>query len=242
MMANADDAIVNMENSAHWRIVQTVPVGLPPFALEVDQRRGRVVVLMCDILSSCAPAGRVQILDGRTGRLLHTVAVPLGPGALVVDARTGAVVVAHAYDNSVSLVDAAGGRVVRTLPLGLPPYALAVDQRRGRIVVLTRASPWPSTTATADLVTVLDGRTGRLMHTVAIGADASALALDGRTGHAFAAAMNVYGRPANSDNTGLLRTWLGRWLPRRWVSRFLPPAPVTTTGTVTMLDLARLWP
>jgi hypothetical protein len=65
------------------------------------------------------------------------------------------------------------------------------------------------------------------------------LALDERTGDAFATAMNVDGMPAGSDNTGLLRAWLGRWLPRRWVSRLLPPAPAATTGTVTVLDLAR---
>jgi hypothetical protein len=89
-------------------------------------------------------------------------------------------------------------------------------------------------------VQVLDGRTGRLLHTVAVGADASALALDERTGNVFTTAMNVYGLPGGSDRPGWLRAWLGRWLPRRWALRLLPPAPATTTGTVTMLDLARV--
>ena len=94
--------------------------------------------------------------------------------------------------------------------------------------------------APAGQVQMLDGRTGRLLHTVAVGADASALALDERTGQVFATAMNVDGLPAGADGTGWLRAWLGRWLPRRWVSRLLPPPPAVTTGTVTMLDLARL--
>jgi hypothetical protein len=59
-------------------------------------------------------------------------------------------------------------------------------------------------------------------------------------GHAFAVAMNVNGMPAGSDSTGLPRAWLGHWLPWRWVSRLLPPAPAATTGAVTMFDLARL--
>jgi hypothetical protein len=50
--------------------------------------------------------------------------------------------------------------------------------------------------------------------------------------------MNVYGLPAGSDNARWLRTWLRGWLPWFWVSRLLPPA--ATTGTVTMLDLARV--
>ena len=76
--------------------------------------------------------------------------------------------------------------------------------------------------------------------TVPVGADATALAVDERTGKVFAAAMNVYGLPAGSDNTRWLRAWLRRWPPWSWVSRLLPPAPAPTTGTVTMLDLARV--
>ena len=41
----------------------------------------------------------------------------------------------------------ADGRAVRTVPLALPPLAIAVDQHRDRVLVLTRQSPWPSTTA-----------------------------------------------------------------------------------------------
>jgi hypothetical protein len=50
-------------------------------------------------------------------------------------------------------------------------------------------------------VQVLDGWTGRLLHTVAVGTDASALTLDERTGDAFVTAMNGYGMLAGSDNT-----------------------------------------
>ena len=113
-----------------------------------------------------------------------------------------------------------------------------MDQRRGRVVMLTSEELVPS--APVGQVQVLDGRTGRLLHTVAVGADASALALDEHTGKVFVTALNVDELPAGADNTAPLRTWLGRWLPRRWVSRLLPPAPAATTGTVTMLDLARV--
>jgi hypothetical protein len=73
-----------------------------------------------------------------------------------------------------------------------------------------------------------------------VGADASALALDERTGAVFATAMNVYDLPAGVDNRRWLRAWLQHWLPWSWVSRLLPPVPASTTGTVTMLDLARV--
>jgi DNA-binding beta-propeller fold protein YncE len=170
--------------------------------------------------------------------VVRTVAVGQAPGALAVDARTGDIVVANAYYNSVSLVDAASGRVVRTVPLALPPRAIAVDQRRDHIVVLTSEEFVPA--APAGQVQVLEGRTGRLLHTAAVGADASALALDEHTGKVFATALNVYDLPDGADNRRRLRTWLRRWLPWSWVSRLLPPVPAPTTGTVTMLDLARV--
>jgi DNA-binding beta-propeller fold protein YncE len=169
---------------------------------------------------------------------MRSVAVPWAPGALAVDAHTGAIVVAHAFDNSVSMVDAAGGRVVRTVALRWAPGALTVDQRRDRVVVLTSGELVPS--GPVGRVQVLEGRTGRLLHTVAVGTDTSGLALDERTGDAFVPAMNGYSMPAGSDNTRLVRSWLRRWLPRSWVSQLLPPVPAPTTGMVTMLDLARV--
>ena len=115
---------------------------------------------------------------------------------------------------------------------------IIVDERRDATRFILREVL--GVAAPASRVQVLDGRTGRLLHTVPVGADATALAVDERTGKVFAAAMNVYGLPAGSDNRRWLRAWLPRWLPWSWVSRLLPPAPAPTTGTVTMLDLSRL--
>jgi hypothetical protein len=52
-----------------------VPLGLPPRALAVDPRQGRVVVLTSEEFGPSAPAGQVHVLEGRTGRFLRTVAV-----------------------------------------------------------------------------------------------------------------------------------------------------------------------
>jgi YVTN family beta-propeller protein len=223
--------IVILLDARSGTVLRTVSVGLSVAAIAVDERTGQAFV-------SDTQDRTLLVLDGRTASVVRAVAVGRAPGALAVDERTGDIAVANAYDNSVSLVDAASGHVVRTVPLALPPRAIAVDQRRDRVVVLTSEAFVPA--ALAGQVQVLEGRTGRLLHTVAVGADASALALDEHTGKVFATAMNVYHLPAGADNTGWLRAWLGRWLPRRWVPRLLPPAPAATTGMVTMLDLARV--
>jgi YVTN family beta-propeller protein len=229
--SRAVPTIVILLDARSGTVLRPVPVGLSVAAIAVDERTGQAFV--SDTLGST-----LRVLDGRTASVVRTIAVGRAPGALAVDERTGAIVVANAYYNSVSLVDAASGRVVRTVPLALPPRAIAVDQRRDRVVVLTGEAFVPA--ALAGQVQVLEGRTGQPLHTVAVGADASALALDERTGKVFATAMNVYDLPAGADTTGPLRAWLGRWLPRRWVPRLLPAPPAATTGTVTMLDLARV--
>jgi YVTN family beta-propeller protein len=230
---------VSVLDARNGHVLRTTSVGLSPLTVAVVESLKRVFIANGGLWYSGYQVTRGTasvLLDEHTGAVVRTVPVGRSPGPLAVDARTGYVFVANHDDNRLSTVDAASGRVVRTVPLGLPPRAIAVDQRRGHVVVLTSEAFVPS--ASAGRVQVLDGRTGRLLHTVAVGAEASALALDERTGKVFATAMNVYGMPAGSDNRRWLRTWLRRWLPWSWLSRLLPPAP--TTGTVTMLDLARV--
>jgi YVTN family beta-propeller protein len=277
-VANQVDASVSLLDASSGQVLRTVAVGQGEHALAVDERAGRVFVtnaaddsvsvldghsgqvlrttsvgegpLAVAIVASLkrifvangghwrnsyqVTRGTVSVLDERTGAVVHTVSVGRSPGPLAIDERTGYVFVTNEGDNSVSTVDATSGRVVRTVPLGQPPRAIAVDQHRDRVVVLASEEFVPA--ASAGQVQVLDGRTGRLLHTVAVGADVTALALDERTGKVFATALNVYGMPAGSDTT----RWLRAWLPGSWVSRLLPPMSAPTTGTVTMLDLARV--
>jgi len=88
-VANAYDDSVSMVDAGSGRVVRTVPLALPPRAIAVDQRRGRVIVLTSEEFMPSAPAGQVKVLDGRTGRLLHTVAVGADASALALDERTG---------------------------------------------------------------------------------------------------------------------------------------------------------
>jgi YVTN family beta-propeller protein len=239
-VTNAADDSVSVLDARSGQVLRTTIVGQGPLAVAVVASLKRIFVANAGLWRSSyqVTRGTVSVLDEQTGAVVRTVPLGDSPGPLAVDERTGYVFVANQDDNSVSTVDAASARVVRTVPLGLPPKAIAVDERRGHVVVLTSEEFVPS--APAGQVQVLDGRTGRLLHSVAIGADASTLAVDERTGQVFAAAMNVYGMPASSDNRRWLRAWLRRWLPWSWVSRLLRPVPAPTTGTVTMLDPARV--
>ena len=89
---------------------------------------------------------------------------------------------------------------------------------------------------------VLDGRTGRLLRTVAVGLGPVALAVDTRSGHVFVA--NIYGTPAGPGSMSWLLAWSRHWLPawgQHWLSSLALPSPPArvTTGSVSVLDVAR---
>jgi YVTN family beta-propeller protein len=105
-VANAYDGSVSMVEARSGRVLRTVAVGANPWSLAVDPRADRVLVSTGQGLWpswSSATAGRVQVLDGRTGRRLRTVAVGLGPAALAVDKRSGHVFVANSVGTPASL-------------------------------------------------------------------------------------------------------------------------------------------
>jgi DNA-binding beta-propeller fold protein YncE len=114
------------------------------------------------------------VLDAASGARLRTIAntnVASGETTLVVDTRSGHGVAAPPMSNQVRLVDPAGGRVMHTIPvggaltanyLGVLEIALAVAQRTGHVFV-----GWKGGYDTGR-VTMLDGATGRVLHTLTV--------------------------------------------------------------------------
>jgi YVTN family beta-propeller protein len=105
-VANNLDHSVSMVEARSGRVLRTVAVALNPWSLAVDPRADRVLVSTGQGLWPSWPSatsGRLQVLDGRTGRHLRTVAVGLGPAALAVDKRSGHVFVANSVGTPTSL-------------------------------------------------------------------------------------------------------------------------------------------
>ena len=159
------------------RLVQAVPVGLPPIALAVDAQHGRVFV------SSCSPTdrtSRVSVLDARSGRLLRTLVIGPFARAVAVDTRRGHAFVVAADGSErgqVSMLDSSGSRPLRTVAVAPAPDAMAVDERTGRVFVLTPRS-----------VGVLDSHSGALLRMTRLGSDLVSLAVDEQTSRVFATA------------------------------------------------------
>ena len=137
-------------------VIATVPVGMLPSAIGVDDATGHALVLN-------ALDTTVSVLDERTGALLATRTVGSNGGAhpeqIAVDARTG-----HAFvltdDGQVSMLDTRSGGLLSAIQLSGSPSAIDIDQETARAFVAE---------TDAGAVAVLDTRTGALLRTVPVG-------------------------------------------------------------------------
>ncbi len=161
-----------------------VVVALPdqhPHGVVVDSQTGHVFVTS---YSDTRVSGHVAMLDATSGALLHTVALPLLPTALALDPRAARVYVVGATDTAgdgaVSILDTHSGILLRTTILPPLTRGIAVDAHAGRVYVGSAGAGY---TGSRGVVSVLDARTGRQVHTVAVGGDPWVLAVDDRTRH-----------------------------------------------------------
>ena len=192
-VANDGDGTVSLLDLAALRVLRTVRVGDPstlaPLALALDPATHHLFV--ADRGDTAAPSV-VQMLDSTTGARLASVRVGYEAGALAVDTRQGHVLVANEADGTLSLLDARSGAVRRTTALGLWPVALAVDERSARAFVLGPAASGalslPAMNGTAaELLAMLDTRSGALLSLTPVGGGPSTLDVDERSARVFVA-------------------------------------------------------
>lgn len=175
-VANEGAGTVSLLDARTGALLRTTALGLVPVALAVNVGAERVFVAgPVEPGPAYGPgreprpvAGRVSVLDTRSGALLRTVRVGASPVALAVDARTGRAFVVAADDNTLSVLDTRDGRVRRTVAVGIMPVAVAVNVRRHRVYVVNAGD---------GTLSLLDARTGTLRHTRPLAPAAGAFAL-----------------------------------------------------------------
>src|SRR5437764_824264 len=127
------------------------------------------------------PGVRPNGLAARAGRLLRTVAVGQGEHALAVDERGGRVFVTNAGDDSVSVLDARSGQVLRTTSVGQSPLAVAVVASLKHVFVANGGLWHNGHQVTPGGVSVLDERSGAVVHAVPVGGSPGPLVVHERT-------------------------------------------------------------
>jgi len=127
-------------------------------------------------------------LDGNP--VVGTVTIGPDPGTLVVDTQTGRAFIGDQSSGRVDVLDTARGTLVRTVavapsPAGTQVDDLAADERLGRVFVLS--APGLGSPLLRGYVSLLDARSGRLLHTtpVTLGGALGWLAVDRRARRVF---------------------------------------------------------
>lgn len=149
---------------------------------------GRAFILGLAVLTAVAGVGMAR--PAAAAPIVSTLTVAHGPSAVAVDAQTGRAFIAtpdpSTHDDQIAVVNTATGRLVATTTIGAyasqAPGPLLVDQRASRVFALD---------ADADTVSVLDARSGALLHNVYAGTMPQLLAEDERAGHVFVGALDL---------------------------------------------------
>jgi len=158
-------------------VIFTIPVGSVSMVYNNPAYRGALAVDARTGVAAVASAG-VTLLDTRTGTVLSTVSIRQGyTTVLAVDERAAHVLVAS---GNVTVLDAQRGIPLHAVPAALFPLDEIVDGRTGHAFILNGRGY-------RGQVTMIDTRTGRLLHTTTISTQDSLFtgAVDARTGRAF---------------------------------------------------------
>jgi len=183
-------------------ILHTARVGRNPLDLAVDNRTGTVFVADTD-------SGQVSLLDAHDGSVRATVQVGGAPAKVAVDEQAGRVFVANHAQRAVDILDAMTGTMLGRAPVGIEPNTIAVDERRDHVFVLNLGAIGPPTSSTVHgSVSMLNARTGVVLHTTNTGYDPMSMAVDAATGRVFVVngpnALRTIGRIADFGQVRVL--------------------------------------
>ena len=177
---------VSMLNAASGTVQRTTPIGYFPGGMVVDEGRARAFII------TSAVAGRpskpsVSMLDTRSGRVQGRTPLGGSPSFVGIDRSTARVFVGMPYRvmrGRIQVLEETTGRLVQTVTLSFNPRAMAVDARRERAFIIGSDPMYRGRLA------MLDTRDGRVLRTALVGGYASsALAVDARRDHVFAATV-----------------------------------------------------
>lgn len=163
-------------------LLRTTRVGKSPMGIAIDEQTSRVFV-------SNQASHSVSMLDAATGAVVTTVLMSGGwPSSPLVDSPVGRVFVAtQAIDtrgnpigpSTLHVLDARSGAERTTFILSRNAGPVAVDERTGRVIIVQTPPTQPNGRGSLNgSVSLLDPRTGRIVHSTNIGTDIGTVVID----------------------------------------------------------------
>ncbi|MDQ1509359.1 MAG: trimeric autotransporter adhesin, partial [Actinomycetota bacterium] len=130
--------------------------------------------------------GRVEVIDGRTGKLVHSIPTGPGPKAIAVNPTTHRVYVTGQSgtdsDLVVSVFDSRSRTLLTALPIG--PFGEYYDNPFGLAVNRSTNMVYASNPLDGHVYTI-NGATNAIVHSVAVGGEPTALAVNAATNMVF---------------------------------------------------------
>ena len=158
-----------------WTLHGSVTPGaefLSPSVLALDERNRRLFVTAYDFSNGGTITGHVNVLDLRRQRLVPTAETRALPLAVAVDQQSGRAFVVTYKNNAgqsasgVMVLDGRTGKILQRILVGRGPTAVAVDERTGRVFVSSQRTDRSGAPLGPGTVSLLDGRNGRIAHSV----------------------------------------------------------------------------
>ncbi len=162
---------------APWNVaaqaIHTFALGTRPWAVTIDARSGRALVIdrVTDASGMPTGVGMLSTVDLTAGSVVRSVPVGPDPRAVMVDEGAGKIFVADDDDASLRVLDSRSGAMLRSIAVGARPHAVAADERIGHIFVVNTGN---------GSVSMLDERRGTVLRTTRVTTswDSAGLAVD----------------------------------------------------------------
>jgi serine/threonine-protein kinase len=127
---NTVNSVVYIDTATN-RVLDTVPVGLRPFAPQTSPDGNLLYVPLHN-------EGRVEVLDTESAREVDSYEVPPNPHWIAVSGDGTLAYTANHESNVISVLDLTDhGRVIDTIPAGVSPHSVAISPDGSKVAVVS---------------------------------------------------------------------------------------------------------
>jgi YVTN family beta-propeller protein len=152
------DASVRAQATDPFQVIATIPVGLAPTGIAVNEVTNRIYVT--NYIDNT-----VSVIDGSTNIVIATIPVGLGPSGIGVNPITNKVYVAnHNAGSPLSVINGATNTVVDEVPVDINAFGVGVNPTSNRIYVTVQPG-----ISNGPYVNVIDGATNSIVSTINCG-------------------------------------------------------------------------
>lgn len=165
------------------------PVGeiIPPSVLALDERNRRLLVTTYDSSNGVVTASHVNVVDIQGQRLISAITIPTLPLAMAVDEAAGRAFIATVRNNTfaasggttgVIVLDSRSGAILGHILPGQAATGIVADGQTGHTFVASQRTDRNGFPIGTDRVSLVDARSGRVMHTAEVPRHVSQMVVD----------------------------------------------------------------